>query len=199
MRGKRSARWLAAAMVLVWTATLAPAWAQLRLPDAATQDLTWPAWGALHALGAGPGGVADWGHPTERLAGYGLSWGARYQLDLGLSQPRLPAGLSSPALGLKPRTAYALYAEPGYTLSESMLLYGRLSYNVWRSDDPLAQDLFGRPAAGLGLGAGLRTKLGEQLFLQLELQLGDFDTQGLRGGLLRPASAGGSVGLGWRF
>lgn len=189
-----------ALMVLASALGAAPVCAQLR-PGA------WTGWqgAALAAPLVGPGtadaaGLAgDWSLGLSGSAAYSLQWGARYQLGLGLTLPRSDAGLQSAGQGLKPRLPTTLYAEPGYALGAATLLYGRLSYAAGRWDDAWAPEAAGRAFGGLGLGAGVRTQFGEHLFLQFELQLNAYDWQGLGGGLLRPQSAGGSVGLGWRF
>jgi hypothetical protein len=188
----------------VWllACALAPAWAQLKPATAASARLQWPAAATWLAPGVGPGllGTADDDVPgTAGLARYSLHWGARYRLGVGLMQPRAEAPSAAAALGLKSRGIYTFYAEPGYTLTESTLLYGRLSYGALRDDGHYVGEAWGRAVPGLGLGAGVRTMLGEHLFLQFELLVSDYEWQGLRAGLLRPSAASGSVGLGWRF
>jgi len=190
-----------ALMVLASALGAAPVCAQLR-PGA------WAGWpGATLAAPLGGVGAADAtglaGDWSLGLSGgpvaYSLQWGTRYQLGLGMTLPRSDAGLQSAGQGLKPRLPATLYAEPGYALGTATLLYGRLSYAAGRWDDAWTPEAGGRAFGGLGLGAGVRTQFGEHLFLQFELQLNAYDWQGLGGGLLRPQSAGGSVGLGWRF
>jgi len=102
-------------------------------------------------------------------------------------------------LSFRTRDMYSLYAEPGYAVGGSTLLYGKLSYLGGRGEESYAGEVFGKTYAGLGLGAGMRTMLGERLYLQLELLYGDYEWKTARTGAFRPSSTTGSIGLGWRF
>jgi len=137
-------------------------------------------------------------------ASYGFALGSRYQLGLGLTmgmgdQKAGSLSLAGSELSFKLRDMYALYAEPGYTVSHSTLLYGKLSYLGGRGEESYAGELFGKTYAGLGFGAGVRTMLGERLYLQMELLYGDYEWKTARTGAFRPSSTTGSIGLGWRF
>jgi len=137
-------------------------------------------------------------------AGYGFALGSRYQLGLGLTLGvgDLKAGtlsLGGSDLSFRMRDMYSLYAEPGYSVGESTLLYGKLSYLGGRGEESYGGEVFGKTYAGLGLGAGMRTMLGERLYLQLELLYGDYEWKTARTGAFRPSSTTGSIGLGWRF
>lgn len=137
-------------------------------------------------------------------ASYGLPLGSRYQLGLGLTLGvgDLKAGtlsLGGSDLSFRMRDMYSLYAEPGYSVGASTLLYGKLSYLGGRGEESYGGEVFGKTYAGLGLGAGMRTMLGERLYLQLELLYGDYEWKTARTGAFRPSSTTGSIGLGWRF
>lgn len=137
-------------------------------------------------------------------AAYGLALGPRYQLGLGLTWGLgdMKAGTLSLAgsdLSFKLRNMYSLYAEPGYTVGDSTLLYGKVSYLGGRGEESYGGEVFGKTYAGLGLGAGVRTLLGERLYLQVELLYGDYEWKTARTGAFRPTSTTGSIGLGWRF
>ncbi len=137
-------------------------------------------------------------------AAYGLPLGSRYQLGLGLTLGAgdLRAGtlsVNGSELSFRLRNMYSLYAEPGYAVGDSTLLYGKVSYLGGRGEESYGGDIFGKTYAGLGLGAGVRTMLGERLYLQLELLYGDYEWKTARTGAFRPTSTTGSVGLGWRF
>lgn len=137
-------------------------------------------------------------------AAYGFPIGTRYQLGVGLTvgMGDLKAGtlsLGGSDLTFRTRNMYSLYAEPGYTLGDSTLLYGKLSYLGGRGEEAYGGETFGKTYAGLGLGAGVRTLLSERLYLQIELSYGDYEWKTARTGAFRPTSTTGSVGLGWRF
>ncbi len=137
-------------------------------------------------------------------AAYALPLGARYQLGLGMSvgMGDLKAGslnLNGSELSFRTRNMYSLYAEPGYTVGDATLLYGKVSYLGGRGEESYGGEIFGKTYAGLGLGAGVRTLLSERLYLQVELLYGDYEWKTARTGAFRPTSTSGSVGLGWRF
>ena len=173
-----------------------------------------PAWAQLNPASVGSGMVATGGaawmlmpYAGASHAGLGLALGDRYRLGLGVATgatrpgetptaPRLPSAYE---LSWRQRDLYALYAEPGYALGAATLLYGKVSYLGGRGEDLYVDRSVAKPYTGLGLGGGMRTMLGEGLYLQLEFLYGDYEWQGMRATSLRPASATGSVGLGWRF
>jgi hypothetical protein len=137
-------------------------------------------------------------------AGYGLALGERYLLGLGLTLGLGDMKAGSMALGgselsFRTRNMYSLYAEPGYSLGASTLLYGKLAYLGGQGEESYGGELFGKTYAGLGLGAGVRTLLRERLYLQVELLYGDYEWKTARTGAFRPTSTTGTIGLGWRF
>lgn len=147
-------------------------------------------------------GDTDLGSSAQ--ASYGFAMNDRYRLGLGLSLglSDMRAGtamLAGNELSFRLRNMYSLYAEPGYALGQSTLLYGKVSYLGGRGEESYGGELFGKTYAGLGLGAGVRTMLGESLYLQVELLYGDYEWKTSRTGAFRPTSTSGSVGLGWRF
>lgn len=137
-------------------------------------------------------------------AAYSLPLSQRYRLGLGMTVGGgdLQAGsmnLNGSELSFRIRNMYSLYAEPGYSVGDSTLLYGKVSYLGGRGEESYGGEIFGKTYAGLGLGAGVRTMLGDSLFLQVELLYGDYEWKTARTGAFRPTSTTGSVGLGWRF
>jgi hypothetical protein len=137
-------------------------------------------------------------------ASYGLQLGQQYTLGLGLTLglSDLRAGsmnLGGSELSFRTRNMYSLYAEPGYSLGETTLLYGKVSYLGGQGEESYGGQVFGKTYAGLGLGAGVRTLLSERLYLQVELSYGDYEWKTSRTGAFRPNSTTGSIGLGWRF
>ncbi len=142
--------------------------------------------------------------PFLRLqTSYELVLGSRNVLGLGMTpgswerrvSGQFPGGS---ALGLRPGEGYSLYAEPGRLLGQDTLLYGRLAYLGPGGEGP-AGEPNGDSLAGLGYGAGVRTLLGERLYLQVELMQSGAAWRASSSGVLRPATTSGSIGLGWRF
>lgn len=163
---------------------------------------------ATTATQFGGGGITstmgDSDFNSSLQASYGFALGSRYRLGLGvtLGLGDLKAGtlsLGGSDLSFKLRDMYSVYAEPGYTVGYNTLLYGKLSYLGARGEESYGGEVFGKTYAGLGLGAGVRTMLGERLYLQLELLYGDYEWKTARTGAFRPTSTTGSIGLGWRF
>jgi hypothetical protein len=186
--------------------TAVPAWAQLSPFSGWSLGLNVNR--ATTATNFGGAGITstmgDSDYNGSLQAAYGLSWGSRYQLGLGMTMGvgDLKAGtlsLGGSDLSFRLRNMYALYAEPGYTVGDATLLYGKLSYLGGRGEESYGGEVFGKTYAGVGLGAGVRTMLGERLYLQLELLYGDYEWKTARTGAFRPSTTTGSVGLGWRF
>jgi opacity protein-like surface antigen len=189
--------------------------ASLALASAQAQQLPWTGWSlglnlsrattATEFGGAGTTssmGAADV-HATVQAA-YGLPLVGRARLGLGLALGlgELQAGrqtLAGSELSFRMRERYALYAEPGLTLGDATLLYGKLAYLGARGEESYQGETFSKTYAGLGYGAGLRTALGARLYLQLELLHSDYEWKTARTGAFRPVSTTGSIGLGYRF
>jgi len=143
-------------------------------------------------------------HQASLQAAYGLALGRRSVLGLGLTLGlgeqkggSLPLGGSE--LSFRMLEMYSLYAEPGHALGESSLLYGKLVYLGARGEESYAGETFSKTFAGIGYGAGVRTLLGERLYLQVEFVHADYEWKTARSGAFRPVSTTGSIGLGWRF
>lgn len=184
----------------------ASAWAQLS-PDAGWRLGLNPHDNspAAHLSGTGlVSGLSAWGPFLRLQTSYELVLGTRNVLGLGMTagpQARRATwpfqGGSEP--GLRPGEAgYSLYAEPGHVLGQDTLLYGRLAY-LGPGAEGLAGEPYGDSFAGLGYGAGVRTLLGERLYLQVELMQSGAAWRASSSGVLRPATTSGSIGLGWRF
>ncbi len=201
---KQLFRWMLAGGLAI--ASVAPAWAQLNPFSGWSLGLNVNrATTATQFGGAGiSSGMGDTDVNSSLQAAYGLPLGPRYQLGLGmtLGLSDMKAGtlsLGGSDLSFRLRQMYSLYAEPGYTVGEHTLLYGKLSYLGGRGEESYGGEIFGKTYAGLGLGAGVRTMLGERLYLQVELLYGDYEWKTARTGAFRPTSTTGSIGLGWRF
>ena len=197
---------LVLAVVLLYGLALAPAGAQLNPFSGWSLGLNVNR--ATTATQFGGGGVTssmgDSDINSSLQAAYGLALGSRYQLGLGMTvgMGDMRAGtmnLGGSELSFRLRNMYSLYAEPGYTVGDSTLLYGKLSYLGGRGEESYGGEIFGKTYAGLGLGAGVRTMLGDRLYLQVELLYGDYEWKTARTGAFRPTSTTGSIGLGWRF
>lgn len=189
--------------------------AGLALATAQAQPIAWTGWSLglnLHRTGTatefgGAGTTATMGatdvHATLQAV-HALPLGNRWQLGLGLTvglgeQQAGRLMLAGSELDFRMRETYALHVEPGLTLGDATLLYGKLAYLGARGEESYQGETFSKTYAGLGYGAGLRTSIGPRLYLQLELLYSDYEWKTARTGAFRPVSSTGSIGLGYRF
>lgn len=135
---------------------------------------------------------------------YAFALGTRHVLGLGLSVGLgdISSGsllLSGSDLSFRLRDMYSFYAEPGWVLGDTTLLYGKLAFLGAQGEESHAGQTFRKTYAGIGFGAGVRTMLSARMYVQFELLHSDYEWKGSRSGAFRPVSTTGSVGLGWRF
>lgn len=96
----------------------------------------------------------------------------------------------------------SLYLEPGYLLSDKTMVYGKLSYETAKLTASGENGGASRNINGTGFGAGLRTMLDKNMFLQVEVKkvgygsksLGDTDPVEFK-----TSATVGTVGIGWKF
>lgn len=148
--------------------------------------------------------LGDAAHNASVQASYALSLDSRKVLGLGLTLGLgdIKSGsllLAGSELRFRLLDMYSLYAEPGLRVSDSTLLYGKLAYLGAQGEENYLGETFRKTYAGIAYGAGVRTLLGENWYLQFELLHGDYEWKGSRSGAFRPVSTTGSIGLGWRF
>lgn len=189
--------------------------AGLALAPAQAQPVPWTGWSlglnlnrSTTATGfGGAGTTSSMGaadvHATVQAA-YALPLAGRARLGLGLTlglgeQQAGRLMLAGSELNFRMREMYALHAEPGLALGDTTLLYGKLAYLGARGEESYQGETFSKTYAGLGYGAGLRIRVGERRYLQLELLHSDYEWKTARTGAFRPVSTTGSIGLGWHF
>ena len=107
----------------------------------------------------------------------------------------------------KDKKHYTLYIEPGFVLSDSTLAYGKLAYHnlthevkATSSSTSLNESI---KFSNIGFGAGVRTMLSKNTFLQAEMGLVNFTEKSYALGRAtykeQPKLTYGSLGVGYKF
>ncbi len=104
----------------------------------------------------------------------------------------------------KAKKMASLYVEPGYLLSDKTMVYGKLSYESAKVSISNSEgDNDSKNVHGTGFGAGIRTMLDKNLFLQVEVKrigygstLTDPTDEGSR---FKTSATVGTVGIGYKF
>ncbi|MDO9278272.1 MAG: outer membrane beta-barrel protein [Polaromonas sp.] len=136
-------------------------------------------------------------------AAYGFAMGNNYVLGLGATYALGDLKSGSVTVGdfnanLKGKDAYSLYLEPGYAISNSTLVYGKLAYLSMKGE--AGGSIHGsEDFSGVGYGVGIRHKLNKNLFLQGEIAQADYSHETIGGTMFKPSSTTGTVGIGYQF
>lgn len=141
------------------------------------------------------------GTQTAGLQGaYGFSMGANGALGLGLTYSLGDVkGGSMAGTEFKGKDMYSVYVEPGYALSNSTLLYGKLAYLAMKGEQSSGGVTSSENFDGLGYGAGARALLSRNLYLQVEFMQSDYNKKAISGVDYKPSGTVGSIGLGYKF
>lgn len=136
---------------------------------------------------------------------YGFALSDSFVLGVGLSYGPGDIKAGSASTGgvgyeLKAKDLYSLYFEPGFLVSNSTLAYGKVSYQGMKGETKLTtgatlSDNFN----GTGVGAGLRTMLSSNLYLQAEFEQIGYTERSNSGLTSKPTITMGTLGLGYRF
>jgi Outer membrane protein beta-barrel domain len=135
--------------------------------------------------------------PSEQFA---IGIGATYSLS------DLNAGSGSSGTTtyeFKAKDIYTVYVEPGFVIGNNTLGYAKLAYTGTRADTKAtvsgvtttATDNFN----GSGYGAGIRTLLDKNVYLQVEFMQVTMNELTRNGVTLKPTSTLGTIGLGYKF
>ena len=103
----------------------------------------------------------------------------------------------------KAKNHYTLYIEPGFVLSDSTLAYGKLAYHNLKLKTDTSTYTESQNFSNIGFGAGVRTMLSKNTFLQAEMGLVNFTEKSyVHGGATfkeQPKLTYGSLGVGYKF
>ena len=100
----------------------------------------------------------------------------------------------------KGKDLYSLYVEPGVLVSPRTLAYGKLSFQAANGEVKLSSGTLARDDyTGYGFGAGVRTLLNANIYLQAEIMQVNYNEKSSLGLTAKPSSTLGNVGLGYQF
>jgi len=103
----------------------------------------------------------------------------------------------------KDKKHYTLYIEPGFVLSDSTLAYGKLAYHNLKLKTDTSHSNVSQNFSNIGFGAGVRTMLSKNTYLQAELGLVNFTEKSYALGRAtykeQPKLTYGSLGVGYKF
>ncbi len=152
-------------------------------------------------------GSVDLGKSSQNVslqAAYGVDLGNNYVLGLGATYALgdLKSGSASTGgfnANLKGKDAYSIYLEPGYAISNSTLVYGKLAYLNMKGEVEGTGYRGSKNFSGVGYGIGVRHKLNKNLFLQGEIAQSEYSDESISGTTYKPSATTGTVGIGYQF
>ncbi|MFT5533767.1 MAG: opacity protein-like surface antigen [Burkholderiaceae bacterium] len=131
---------------------------------------------------------------------YGYALNDKFVLGVGASAGigDLDAG-SFNGVSVKSKDMYSVYLEPGYRLSNTMLVYGKVSYQSMKGElsggGNSASDTFD----GYGIGVGLRSMINDKFYVQAEVTEVDYSSKTVGGIDVKPKQTLGTIGIGYKF
>ncbi len=104
-------------------------------------------------------------------------------------------------LKVKEKNHYSFYLAPGYLISDDSILYAKVGYHraKLKVSENFANNSFSQDISGYSFGAGIRTKIYDRLYSNLEIQKILYDSQGIPQLRIEPGSLVGSVGISYLF
>lgn len=101
---------------------------------------------------------------------------------------------------LKARDIASFYLEPSFPVTNSTLAYAKVSYQGMRGETKLSTGTTeSENFTGMGYGAGIRTLLGRNVYLQAEFEQIQYTEKTYVGLISKPSATVGTIGLGYRF
>lgn len=122
---------------------------------------------------------------------YTIGFGA----NLGLSSVK--AG-SVATIELKGKNINSFYVAPGYAISDSTLLFGKLG-SISATGESSAPGATSETFSGIYYGAGIQNYMDKHLYLQFEYGQAAFTEKSVTGGSYRPTQSGFVIGVGYKF
>jgi len=101
----------------------------------------------------------------------------------------------------KAKSVTSLYLEPGYLLSDKTMAYGKLSYESANLSVDSVGNNVSKGIRGTGFGAGLRTMIDKNVFLQVEVKRIGYGTARFQGDTsdFKTSATMGTIGIGYKF
>lgn len=154
-----------------------------------------------------PGSSIKLGESSQNAslqAAYGLALGKSGVLGFGatVGLGDLKAGAiagGGESVNLKAKNMYSIYIEPGYALTTSTLAYAKIAYLGMKGEASGGGATASENFNGVGYGAGIRTMLDKNLFLQVEFMQSNYSQKTVSGISLKPSASTGTIGIGYKF
>lgn len=137
--------------------------------------------------------------------GYGFVTSENFVLGVGLmyGPGDFKAGTTTTGgvtYEFKGKDIASLYFEPGFPVTNSTLAYGKVSYQGMRGETKLSTgSTEAENFIGMGYGAGIRTLLGRNVYVQAEFEQVLYTEKTYAGLMSKPSATVGSIGVGYRF
>jgi len=137
-------------------------------------------------------------------AAYGVALGTNFALSFGgtYSFGDLKAGtatVGAQTATVKGKDVYSLYVEPGYLMGNSTLAFAKVGYIGLKGEISASGQTENETFNGVGYGAGIRTMVSKNLFVQAEISRSDYSEKTINGATVKPTATSGIVGVGYKF
>ena len=148
--------------------------------------------------------LGDTSQNASLQAAYGLALGNSGVLGFGgtYGLGDLKAGTVSGgglSMDMKAKDMYSIYVEPGYAVNNSTLAYAKIAYLGMKGEASSGGATASESFNGVGYGAGIRTMLNKNLFLQVEFMQADYSEKTFSGVSYKPSASTGTIGIGYKF
>lgn len=104
-------------------------------------------------------------------------------------------------LKVKEKNHYSFYVAPGYLISDDSILYAKAGYHraKLKVSENFANNSFSQDISGYSFGAGIRTRIYDRFYSNLEIQKILYDSEGIPQLKIEPETLVGSVGISYLF
>lgn len=147
-------------------------------------------------------GSTDWGWALT--GGYTMPLGQSATLGFvgsyDLSTTEF-AKLSDPSTTVKAKMKdhYSIGLEPGWVVSNNVLVYGKLNYHSANFSLDYNSSSGKQDFKAFGYGAGVKVLMSKNVFVRLSVERVDYDSKTVSGVTMKPSDTTGMIGLGWKF
>jgi opacity protein-like surface antigen len=122
-----------------------------------------------------------------------ITFGGTYDLN------KQDAGSFVGAVNFKIKDHYSLYLAPTFTVSDNTAVFIKGGYHKMNGEASLDGESDSTKFSGWGYGAGIKTMLDKNLFLQAELQYVDYGSETEDGLKADIKTSAGIISLGYKF
>jgi hypothetical protein len=142
---------------------------------------------------------------TSFQAAFGLPAIGNFNFGFGMTYALSELKAGSSTVGgtnyeLKEKDAYSIYIEPGFSIADSTIVYGKLAHLGMRGETRLSTgSTQGDDFFGLGYGIGVRGLMTKNLYLQAEVLQNNYNERTSSGLTIKPSSTMGTIGIGYKF